>query len=121
MEFLFMKNRPAWLLVVFIVCLATMAIPYFQPKALEGIAVGLLPRDGDRLDPQVFAIGDWIAGANGFVGLKYHVQGPSLDPEQWLRFTEGAGRASASIVVVWTDASGLAVGVPFEKPFKDDC
>lgn len=116
-----MRNRPAWLLAVLIVCLATMAIPYFLQKASEGIAVGLLPRDGDLLDPKVFPVGDWVAGAKGVVGLKYHVQGPALDPEQWLRFTEGAGRASASIVVLWTDASGLAVGVPFEKPFKDDC
>ena len=41
-----MKNRPAWLLGVLVICLATMAIPYLQPKALEGIAVGLVGQPG---------------------------------------------------------------------------
>lgn len=87
----------------------------------KGPAVGSLPRGGDRLSPQPYPVDDWVAGATGTIGLKFTVAGPGLGDEFWLRFTEGAGRATAHARVDWADERDLPVGVPFEKPFKDDC
>lgn len=85
------------------------------------IPAGALPRDGDTLHPKPYPVDDWVAGTTGTVGLKFTVSGPGLPDEFWLRFTEGSGRATAAVRVEWADERGLPVGVPFEKPFKDDC
>lgn len=116
-----MKNRLAWLLATMVAGLAIVAITVIRHDSPKGVAVGLLPRQGDILIPHTFVVGDWNPGTNGFIGLNCHVQGPALDPEQRLRFSEGAGRATARIAVVWTNDMGLPVGEPFEAPFKDDC
>ena len=87
----------------------------------KGPAVGSLPRDGDHLVARPYPVDEWVAGATGTIGLKFTVAGPGLDEKFWLRFTEGSGRATAMARVEWTDDKDLPVGVPFEKPFKDDC
>lgn len=101
--------------------LALGAALAWQGVGLRGPAIGPLPREGDTLAVRAFPVGDWAPGANGTIALAFTVSGPGLGDEFSLRFTEGAGRATAQARVEWTDEKGLPVGDPFEKPFKDDC
>ena len=117
--------RPAasrgWLGILGVLTLALGASLYMEFGSKGGVPVGTLPRVGDSLIPGPYPVGEWVAGAKGTIGLKYLVSGPGLGEDQDLRFSEGAGRATASVLVLWQDEKGLPVGEPFEKPFKDDC
>jgi hypothetical protein len=117
--------RPAvssgWLGILGVLVLALGASLFMEFGPTSGVPVGTLPREGDVLVPGPYPVGEWIAGAKGTIGLKYLVSGSGLGENQYLRFSEGAGRATASVMVLWQDENGLPVGEPFEKPFKDDC
>ncbi len=117
--------RPAvsngWLGILGVLVLALVASLFMEFVPAGGVPVGTLPRDGDSLHPGPYPVGEWVAGARGTIGLKYLVSGPALGENQYIRFSEGAGRARALVVVHWRDENGMPVGTPFEKPFKDDC
>jgi len=80
-----------------------------------------LPRAHDSVVLQIQPVGEWMESDKGFLGLKVAVSGPDLPVDQYLRFTEGSQRIHAVARITWLDGEGLAVAVPTEKPFKDDC
>lgn len=114
-------GRLWWLVAVLLASGGALAWQGLATLGSKGPAVGSLPRGGDLLVARPYPVDDWVAGATGMIGLKFTVEGPGLGDEFWLRFTEGAGRATARARVYWTNDQDLPVGVPFEKPFKDDC
>ena len=115
------KGRQNWVLGLLLVVLA-MGIPLFMEIVPRGgIEVGLLPRPGDTLVPEVWSVGNWIAGTKGAIGLKFSVQGEGLPPDQPIRLSEGAGVVTGTVQIQWQDEKGLPVGLPLEQHFKDDC
>lgn len=110
-----------WMVVALITLAGVLAWQVLSPLGAKGPALGSLPRVGDSLVARPYPVDDWVAGGSGTIGLKFTVAGPGLGEEFWLRFTEGAGRATAQALVEWTDERDMPVGTPFEKPFKDDC
>lgn len=115
------QGRQNWVLGVLLVVLA-MGIPLFMEIVPRGgIEIGLLPRQGDTLVPEVWPVGSWVAGSTGSLGLKFLVQGEGLPPDQPIRFSEGSGSASGTVRIQWQDEKGLPLGLPLEQHFKDDC
>lgn len=115
------SGSAGWLGILGVLLLALGASLFMEFAPTGGVPVGTLPREGDTLVPGPYPVGSWVAGNKGTIGLKYLVSGPGLGENQYLRFSEGSGRAAAAVKVLWQDEKGLPLGEPFEKPFKDDC